>query len=81
MKTATVRTLRNDYAKLLRRVGTGEEILISRRGLVVARLVPPSSGAANVDWGDSAASRLHRSGKALTAAAAARLRAESQGAW
>ena len=40
MKTETVRTLRNDYAKLLRRVETGEQISISRRGRIVARLIP-----------------------------------------
>ena len=35
MKIATVRTLRNDYAKLLRRVETGEVIAISRRGRLI----------------------------------------------
>lgn len=81
MKTATVRTLRNDYAKLLRRVETGEEIAISRRGRVVARLVPARSGPVRVDWIASAASRLPRPGKSLTAAASAKVRAESQGSW
>ncbi len=78
MKTATVRTLRNDYAKLLRRVETGEEIAISRRGRVVAHLVPAMPVRARIDWAASAASRLPRPGKPLTAAASAQVRAESQ---
>jgi len=81
MKTATVRTLRNDYAKLLRRVEAGEEIAISRRGRIVARLVPAGPLPKKIDWASSAASRLPRLGKPLTAAASAKLRAESQGAW
>jgi prevent-host-death family protein len=79
MKTATVRALRNDYAKLLRRVATGEEIAISRRGRIVARLVPVTSGAGKVDWTRSAASALPRPGRPWSAAASARLREESQG--
>jgi prevent-host-death family protein len=81
MKTATVRTLRNDYARLLRRVETGEEIAISRHGRVVARLVPAATAKLKIDWASSAASRLPRAGKPLTAAASAKLRATSQGAW
>lgn len=81
MKTASVRTLRNDYAKLLRRVETGEEISISRRGRIVARLVPAQPAQTKVDWATSAASQLPRTGKPLSAAATAKLRAESQGVW
>ncbi len=81
MKTATVRTLRNDYAKLLRRVETGEEIAISRHGRVVARLVPANADAAKVDWAISSASRLPRAGKPMSAAAAAKALSDSQGAW
>jgi len=80
MLTATVRTLRNDYAKLLRRVETGEEIAISRRGRVVARLVPAMSDKVRIDWAASAASRLPRPGRPLTVSASAKVRAESQGA-
>jgi len=80
MKTATVRTLRNDYAKLLRRVETGEAIAISRRGRIVARLVPATADAGRVVWSASAARRLPRSGRPMTATASAKLLAESQGA-
>ena len=81
MKTATVRTLRNDYAKLLHLVETGEEIAISRRGRVVARLVPAVSEKVKIDWTASAANRLPRPGKPLTVSASAKVRHESQGAW
>lgn len=81
MKTATVRTLRNDYAKLLRRVETGEEIAISRRGKIVARLMPPATGTAKVDWAASAARRLPRDAKPMSDAARAKLMADSQGSW
>jgi len=79
MKNATVRTLRNDYAKLLRRVEAGESISISRRGRAVARLVPVHSDKARIDWAASAACRLSRAGKPMTAAVSAKVRAESQG--
>ncbi|HEY8933270.1 MAG TPA: type II toxin-antitoxin system prevent-host-death family antitoxin [Rariglobus sp.] len=81
MKTASVRTLRNDYAKLLRRVETGEEIAISRRGKIVARLMPPATGTAKVDWSASAARSLPRSSKPMSDADRAKLMSESQGAW
>ncbi|MFI5355746.1 MAG: type II toxin-antitoxin system Phd/YefM family antitoxin [Opitutales bacterium] len=81
MKTASVRTLRNDYAALLRRVETGEEISISRRGRIVARLVPAGPAGGRVDWSASSAHRVPRSGKPLSATASAKVRQESQGAW
>ena len=81
MKTETVRTLRNDYAKLLCRVETGEEIAISRHGRIVARLVPANADAGKVDWAASAASRLPRTGKPMSTAAAAKVLSESQGTW
>ena len=81
MKTATVRTLRNDYAKLLRRVETGEEIAISRRGRIVARLVPATVEVGKVDWTVSAAHRLPRTGKPLSDSARAKALGDSQGTW
>lgn len=40
MKTATVRDLRNDFAKLEAWLGEGEEICIERRGQPIAMLTP-----------------------------------------
>jgi len=42
MKTATVRELRGEFPRLLRWLQAGETVSISRRGSVVARLVPPA---------------------------------------
>jgi prevent-host-death family protein len=81
MKTATVRTLRNDYAKLLRRVETGEEISISRHGRIVARLVPAHPGKAGVDWTNSAARRLTHAQKPLSSRQSEKILKESQGNW
>ena len=81
MKTATVRTLRNDYAKLLRRVETGEEISISRRGTIVAKLVPARPPRTQVDWTDSAALRLTKNEKPWTAKQALNLIHDASGNW
>ena len=43
MKTATVRELRGEFPRLLRWLQAGETVSISRRGRVVARLVPPAA--------------------------------------
>ena len=59
MKTATVRELRNRYTQLLRWLEAGEEIMITRRGVTVARLVPEGPRAKRtVDWTKSAAFAL-----------------------
>jgi antitoxin (DNA-binding transcriptional repressor) of toxin-antitoxin stability system len=42
MKTATVRELRNDFPRIEARVHEGESINISKRGKVIATLVPVS---------------------------------------
>lgn len=39
--TATVRDLRNNFAKLAKHLEWGEEITITRRGKPVAKLSPP----------------------------------------
>lgn len=62
MKTATVRELRNRYTQLLEWLEAGEEIRITRRGVVIARLVPENHSKARraVDWPQSAAFALDR---------------------
>jgi antitoxin (DNA-binding transcriptional repressor) of toxin-antitoxin stability system len=62
MKTATVRELRNHYTQLLKWIDAGEEIRITRRGVVIARLVPENRDKAypEVDWTRSAAFALDR---------------------
>ena len=62
MKTATVRELRNRYSQLLKWLQAGEEISITRRGVVIARLVPENHVRAfrGADWANSAAFALER---------------------
>jgi prevent-host-death family protein len=62
MKTATVRELRNRYTQLLKWIEAGEEIRITRRGVVIARLVPENRDKTHpgVDWTQSAAFALDR---------------------
>ena len=83
MKTATARTLRNDYAKLLRRVETGEEISISRHGKIVAKLVPahPAVKKGKVDWTKSASFRITRNQKPWPAEQTLKLIHDAQGNW
>lgn len=83
MKTATVRELRNRYTSLLRWVSAGEEIVITRHGQPVARLVPERNhqGAA-VDWAGSLEVKRNRAGEPrISAKAKASLLAESGGSW
>jgi antitoxin (DNA-binding transcriptional repressor) of toxin-antitoxin stability system len=44
MKTATVRELRNEFPRIEAWVNEGESVNISKRGKVIARLVPASAG-------------------------------------
>lgn len=56
MKTTTVRELRNNYSKVLKWVAKGEEVAVTRRGKVVAKVVPPAPITRSpVDWSKSAA--------------------------
>jgi prevent-host-death family protein len=83
MKHASVRDLRNRYTSLLRWIRAGEEIVITRRGQPVARLVPePATHAAKVDWQESPAVSRDRSREPLlTAEQAADLLREAGGKW
>ncbi|MBN8248529.1 MAG: type II toxin-antitoxin system prevent-host-death family antitoxin [Verrucomicrobia bacterium] len=80
MKTATVRELRNHYSKVLKWVSLGEEVEVTRRGRVVARVVPaPAPKGSPVDWSQSAAFNRRAWSTTLTAVESSNLLAESQG--
>jgi prevent-host-death family protein len=83
MKTATVRDLRNRYTSLLKWIGAGEEIVITRRGKTIARLVPEHEESASiVDWSQSPAVKRERSGgRKMTAAESLQLIHEAGGKW
>jgi antitoxin (DNA-binding transcriptional repressor) of toxin-antitoxin stability system len=78
MKTATVSRLRKNCREMLQWVAKGEEVELTYRGKVVAKIVPPESQRPMaVDWSTSAALSRQRSGKTLTAEQSAAIRAES----
>jgi prevent-host-death family protein len=83
MKTASVRDLRNQYTNVLRWISAGEEVLITRRGRPIARLVPEKGQSlATVDWSKSPAVNRDRSGaRVLTAAKSRELVHDAGGKW
>jgi prevent-host-death family protein len=83
MKTATVRDLRNRYTSLLKWIGAGEEIVITRRGKKIARLVPEHEpSVSSLDWSESpAVKRVRTGGRKLTAEESLELIHEAGGKW
>lgn len=83
MKTATVRDLRNRYTSVLRWVSAGEDVLITQRGVVIARLSPETDETAQaVDWASSPEVTRDRSGDPiLSAEQSAEVLAEASGKW
>ncbi len=59
MRTTTVREVQHRLAAILSEVEAGQEIVITRRGKVVARLVPPRDSGPAVPWPD-AGERMRR---------------------
>jgi prevent-host-death family protein len=83
MKTATVRDLRNHYLTLMKWIAAGEEIVITKRGRPIARLIPESRSAPTmVDWSQSPAVARDRSLEAcLNAEEAGDILRNSSGQW
>jgi len=83
MKTATVRDLRNHYSGVLDWIAAGEEVLITRKGRAVARLVPePVDTGTLADWKGSPAMLRNRAKlPLLSQQEASGLLEESSGKW
>lgn len=83
MKTATVRDLRNRYTSLLSWIGAGEEIVITQRGKVIARLIPEQDDTTQkVNWSDSPAVKRDRSrSRVLSADESSEIVHEASGKW
>ncbi len=81
MKSATVRELRNDYSKVLGWVAKGEEVQVTRRGKVVARVLPPATSAQKCAWPASAAFTRQSWPRKLSAKESAEALAESKSRW
>lgn len=60
MRRATVRDLRNNFAKLAKHLEWGEQISITRNGRVVATLSPATSGSSKEDLKAAWAERRRR---------------------
>lgn len=52
MRRATVRDLRNRFARILTWIQEGERVKVSSRGRVVATLVPERRATRRVSWPD-----------------------------
>jgi prevent-host-death family protein len=57
MKTASVRDIRQDFGRVLSWIEDGEQVEITKRRRVVARLVPVETKARTLKWPDLAARR------------------------
>jgi len=83
MKTASVRDLRNHYTDVFRWIDAGEDVLITKRGRVVARLSPESEDVPEkVDWKNSP--EVTRDGSKdvrLTAEQSSSILREASGRW
>jgi prevent-host-death family protein len=62
MKTASVREVQHNLAAVLEMVSRGQEIAVTKRGRVIARIVPARATTGEVQWPDSAA-RMKRLGR------------------
>lgn len=83
METATVQDLRNRCTSLLSWIGAGEEIVITRRGKVIARLIPEQDQPAqSVERPQSPAVKRDRFGApGLTADKSLEIIHEAGGEW
>lgn len=83
MKTASVRDLRNHYTSLLGWIDAGEEIVITKRGKPIARLVPENKRATSqVNWSDSPAVKRKRDSAAtLTTKQSSEIIHQAAGSW
>lgn len=57
MKTATVADLRNHFPKIAAWISTGEDVLVTRRGKVLARMIPECADRKKTKKPDFAARR------------------------
>ena len=65
MKTATVGEIQKNFAKVLREIKAGEEIIVTKRGNPVAR-ISAVAPARNIDWPDFYEEAVEIGGKPLS---------------
>jgi antitoxin (DNA-binding transcriptional repressor) of toxin-antitoxin stability system len=54
MKTATVREVQHGLSSVLSQVQKGQEFAVTKRGKVIARIVPATRSSGRLRWPDSA---------------------------
>ena len=80
MSEVTLANAKAHLSELVDRVEAGETIDVTRRGKIVAKVVPPSTAkATQVDWSQSAALNRRVWSTTLTAAESGSILTESQG--
>ena len=62
MKTVSVREVQHNLAAVLEMVSHGQEVAVTKRGRVIARIVPARDRRKRVEWPDAAA-RMKRLGR------------------
>ena len=65
MKTATVGEIQKNFSKVIKSIGAGEEITVTKRGKAVARItaIGPTK---KVDWPDFTKDAIKTKGKPLS---------------
>jgi prevent-host-death family protein len=80
MKTATVREVQHGLASVLSEVQKGQEIAVTKRGKVIARIVPATHAKGHLRWPDSARRmKQMMSGATVTGAAPSEIVRELRG--
>ena len=78
-----MKDLRNHFTSLLDWIGAGEEVVITRRGKVIATLVPEQAQASSrVDWSQSpAVGRNRMNARVISANESAEIVHDAAGRW
>lgn len=67
MKSVSLRHMQHHLSDVMRHVDQGQEVLVTRRRRIIARLVPATPAATRVKWPDFAARTARIKGRSLSA--------------
>ncbi|MBT8339730.1 MAG: type II toxin-antitoxin system prevent-host-death family antitoxin [Desulfatitalea sp.] len=65
MQTATVGDVQKNFAEVLRKIKAGEEVIVTRRGVPVAKITALGAKQ-NIDWPDFYRESIELKGKPLS---------------
>ena len=66
MKTATIGEVQKNFARVLKEMKAGEEIIVTNRGKPVARIIPMGARG-DIDWPDFFEEAIEIEGKTMSA--------------